>query len=104
MIKRKKFDGVIETVHYTPYGKIAWVRAYERKGFVFTDWLKLDRESLIERLKNRKRFYVGQRKPLLGNEFDLAAAVQLEGEDGSEIIFAGEAKAGQDYLEGAPIY
>lgn len=102
MIKQKKYDGVIEAVRYDPNGKIAWVRAYERSGFVFSDWLMLDRDSLIERLKNGKRFRIGQRKALLGNDFDLTETVRLEGKEGSEFIIAGEATGQQDHLEGTP--
>ncbi len=104
MIKQKKFDGVIEAVHYAPHGQIAWVRAYERTGFVFTDWLKLDRESLVERLKNGARFYVGQRKAYMGNDFDITDAVRLEGKEDAEIIVAGESNGEHDHLEGVPIF
>jgi len=104
MIRQKKFDGVIEAVHYAPNGQIDWVRAYERKGFVFTDWLKIDRPALVERLKNGARFFVGQRKAFLGNDFDIADAVRIEGEEGSEVVIAGKAKGEQDNLKGVPIF
>jgi hypothetical protein len=104
MIRQKKFDGVIEAVHYAANGQIEWVRAYERKGFVFTDWLKLDRSALIERLKNGARFYIGQRKTYHGNDFEIADAVRLEGKAGSEVVVAGQTKGEKDNLEGAPIF
>ena len=28
----KKYDGVIEAVHYAPDGQVEWVRAYLRRG------------------------------------------------------------------------
>ncbi|MBL7164655.1 MAG: hypothetical protein ISS57_18865 [Anaerolineales bacterium] len=104
MIKKKKFDGVIEAAHYAPNGQIEWVRAYERTGFVFTDWLKLDRPTLVGRLRDGARFYTGQRKAYLGNDFDIAEAVRLEGVEYSEIVVAGEAKGEQDHLEGVPVF
>jgi hypothetical protein len=104
MIKKKKYDGVIEAVRYAPDGKIDCVRAYERSGFVFSDWLMLDRESLLERIKNGKRFHTGRRKTFLGNDFDIVDSVRLVGEKGSEVIIAGEAKGKQDNLEGTPIF
>ena len=105
MIKTKKFDGVIEAVHYSPTGKIEWVRAYERKGFVFTDLLLLDRETLIEKLEDGKRFFVGQRKTLLGNDFDIHAPRRLDGTGNTQIIITGDKPTRQkDHLAGAPIF
>lgn len=104
MIRKKKFDGVIEAVRYDSDGNIAWVRAYERSGFVFSDWLMLDRASLIKHLKNGKRYLLGQRKPLLGNEFELADPVRLVGKAGNEKIVAGDSKGAQDSLEGIPLF
>ncbi len=104
MIKQKKYDGVIEAVHYAPDGQIDWVRAYERKGFVFTDWMKLDRATLVDRLKGGARFHAGQRKTRMGNDFEITVAIRLVGKEGSEVIVAGDSKGDVDHLEGVPIF
>ena len=46
----KKFDGVIEAVHYSRGGQIDFVRAYERRGVTFSDRVLLNRKTLLERL------------------------------------------------------
>ncbi len=104
MIRQKKFDGVIEEVHYAADGQIEWVRAYERAGFVFTDMLTLDRATLINRIKDGARFFVGKRLALLGNEFELSEKVYLTGKEGSESVVVGDAKGDKDSLEGVPIF
>jgi hypothetical protein len=58
----KKFDGVIEAVHFKD-GQIAYVRAFERRGFAFTDRIILNRNQLLERLKSANDYY---RRELLG--------------------------------------
>jgi hypothetical protein len=104
MVRKKKFDGVIEAVRYAPNGQIDQVRAYERSGFVFSDWLVLDRDALIERLKDGKRWYIGQRKIYLGNDFEISEEVRLEGPAGTEKVIAGEADGKQDYLQATPAF
>ena len=104
MAKTKNFDGVIEAAHYAPNGQIEWVRAYLRKGFVFTDVMLLDRPTLLKQLKDGARFYTGKRKPYLGNVFELAQPVRVEGRDSSERIVAGNSPGKQDNLEGAPLF
>ena len=51
---RKKIDGVIEAVRYTPGGMISVVRTYERRGAVWSDHIILDRTELIARLTTGK--------------------------------------------------
>jgi len=98
-----KFDGVIEAVRYSPDGQIAWVRAYERRGPTFSDRVLLDRSSLLERLKARKRFVVGQRKPLWASTFDTVSSLRLIQRGGRELIVAGATTADRDLLDGAPL-
>ncbi|RME08573.1 MAG: hypothetical protein D6803_00865 [Anaerolineae bacterium] len=93
MAKPQKFDGVIETVHYNPDGKIEWVRAYLRHGFVFSDVMLLKREALMQRLKKGARFFTGRRLPFQGNRFEIQHPVRLIGSNGSEHIVAGDAPA-----------
>ena len=62
---QKKYDGVIEVVRYTPDGKISEVRLYERRGPTFSDRVIIPRTELLQRLRARKKFAVGLRKPLM---------------------------------------
>jgi hypothetical protein len=74
---RSKFDGVIEAVRYDPEGKIALVTAYERHGAVWSDHVLLNREELIKRLNQHKRFVIGRRKAYLGGVFETGQRVRL---------------------------
>lgn len=98
----KKVDGVITAVHYKN-GQIANVRAYERRGATFSDHILLDRKALLERLKNRKKFVVGERKELLASTFELGKPVQVINLNGKEIISTREG-ADRDELEQAPVF
>ena len=98
----KKVDGVITAVHYKN-GQIVNVRAYERRGATFSDHILLDRKSLLERLKNGKKFAVGTRKELLASTFELGKPVQMINRDGKEIISTRQ-EADRDELEQAPVF
>ncbi|MBE3068145.1 MAG: hypothetical protein IMZ73_12095 [Chloroflexi bacterium] len=99
-MSRKKLDGVIEAVHYTTGGKIAVVRAYERHGVVWSDHVLLERKELSERLKQGKRFVVGERKIYFGSIFETGTAVhQIEG----NIITEGQTSS-RDHLTGVPVF
>lgn len=99
---KQRFDGVIEAVRYTRGGQIEFVRAYERRGFAFSDRVLLDRKSLLERLKARRRFVTGNRKPLWGGSFESGRAVTLVTRDGREYVST-RADAAADTLEGVPL-
>ena len=98
---KEKIDGVVEAVHYTPDGQVDWVRVYERRGPTFSDRVLLDRSSLIKRLKDRKRFVIGQRKTLWASTFETTSSLQLVRKSGREIIVSGESSADRDSLPGA---
>lgn len=98
----KKVDGVITAVHYKN-GQIANVRAYERRGATFSDHILLDRKALLERLKNGKKFVVGERKELLASTFELGKSVQVINRNGKEIVSTREG-ADRDELEQAPVF
>jgi hypothetical protein len=98
---KEKIDGVVEAVHYTPEGQVDWVRVYERRGPTFSDRVLLDRSSLIKRLKDRKRFVIGQRKTLWASTFETTSALQLVRKSGREIIVSGESTADRDSLPDA---
>ncbi len=97
-----KFDGVIEAVRYKS-GKIDEVRAYERRGATFSDRVLLSRKVLIERLKQGKRFVVGQRKEFLASTFELGKSVKLLGQDNERIITTRD-RSERDELEGVPLF
>jgi hypothetical protein len=99
---KQKFDGVIEAVHYTRTGQIDFVRAYERRGATFSDRVLLDRKTLLERLKARKRFVTGQRRQLLASSFESGRDVSLLTHYGREFV-ATRADATEDTLEGVPL-
>lgn len=98
---KKKFDGVIEAARYNRNGQIEFVRAYERRGFTFSDHVLLDRKTLLERLKANKRFITGQRKEYLGSTFESGRDVSLVTRAGRELVST-RPDATEDTLEGVP--
>jgi dipeptidyl aminopeptidase/acylaminoacyl peptidase len=99
-MSQKKLDGVIESIRYTPDGKIAVVRAYERHGVVWSDHILLERKELSERLKQGKKFVIGKRKLYLGGVFETGKSVyQIE----DNIITEGQTHA-RDLLAGVPVF
>jgi hypothetical protein len=99
----QKFDGVIEAVRYGRGGTIDFVRAYRRVGYAFSDRILLDRESLIEQLKSKKRFVTGQRKEYWAGTFEVGKPVKLLGQNGSEVVTTRAAAPEHDELEGVPV-
>jgi hypothetical protein len=99
---KKTFDGVIEAVRYNRNGQVDFVRAYERRGFTFSDRVLLDRKTLVERLKAKRRFVTGQRREFWGSTFENGRDVLLAARDGREFI-ATRADATRDELEGVPV-
>jgi hypothetical protein len=96
----RKVDGIIEAVRYTPGGKIAVVRVYERHGVVWSDHILIGRQELSERLRDGKRFVIGERKTYLGSMFNTGDTVcQLQ----DFIVTEGQAVA-RDLLNGVPIF
>jgi hypothetical protein len=97
---RNKFDGVIEAVRYQPGGKIALVSAYERRGAVWSDHVLLERDELIERLKQGKRFVTGKRKEYVGGIFETGPAVRVV----QGALVTEEQAAKRDLLTNVPIF
>jgi len=98
----KKIDGVIEAVHFKN-GQIVQVRAYERRGFTYSDRVMLDRKTLTERLESGKRFVTGSRQNLMASTFTTGKPVFLTGEDGRSFVSTREG-ATADELEGVPVF
>jgi len=109
---RAKFDGVIEAVRYAKNGEIALVRAYERRGLIWSDQILLGRQDLVERLKQGLRFVTGLRKPFLGGVFEIKKTVHYteRGKSGFIVATDGATTAseqhpeGRDALPGIPIF
>ncbi|RMF48676.1 MAG: hypothetical protein D6755_03390 [Anaerolineae bacterium] len=101
MPRKPAFDGVIEAVRYTPEGRIAWVRAHERRGPAFSDHIILSREALIARLRDGKKFVTGKRVLYMGDTFETGAALTLV-ENGNEIRITTEGNGEGEKLPGVP--
>lgn len=99
---KQKFDGVVEAVHYKPDGKLDWVRAFERHGFVFSDHVLIARQALVERLKSGKKFVVGKRIRQMAGSFEVSSPLRLVIMDGNEVLLSGDTQSDQDCLEGVP--
>lgn len=100
---RQKFDGVVETVRYKPNGEVDWVRAYERRGATFGDYLIIDRATLLQRMKDGKRYVAGRRIPYLASTFEVTQPLRVINSGGSEVLVVGETQANQDQLDGVPV-
>ena len=98
----KKFDGIIEAVHYKN-GQIVTVRAYERRGAAFSDRILIDRKELLERIKNGKLFAIGTRTEFLAGTFETGKSVQVISRDGKEFLSTRD-QAEHDELEKAPVF
>lgn len=98
----KKYDAVIEAVHYTEDGRIGWVRVYEKMGLVFSDRLIWNRDRLVRRMKNGANIFAGKRITLMGNSFDLGEPLVLVERDGSSFVVIGNAPTEKDDLGSVP--
>lgn len=100
---KPKFDGVVEAVHYKPDGQVDWVRTYLRRGPTFSDYILLDRQTLIEHLKAGKRYFAGERVPQMASTFQMTQPLRVVTRDGKEILVTGDTQVDQDRLEGVPL-
>ena len=100
---KPKYDGVVQAVRYDDRGQILWVRVFLRRGPAWSDYVILERSELIEQLNSGKRIVIGQRVPFLGGTFETSSAVEQVEQDGQVFLFAGDARADRDYLQGVPI-
>lgn len=100
----KKVDGIIEAVRYTADGKLKFIRAYLRRGSIWSDRVLMTRDELIQQIEAGKNWYIGQRVPFMAGTFDTAYPVLVKGPKGQETLFSGQHQEGRDNLEGAPIF
>ena len=100
---KEKVDGVIEAIHFTPDGQVAWVRAYERRGPTFSDLVIINRQDLIQRIKVGKKFVVGSRKEYLASTFEVKCLLRLISLDGKDYLAFSEKVESRDSLTGLPV-
>ncbi len=100
---KPKYDGVVECVRYKPNGEIQWVRAYLRRGAIFSDHLLLGRDELIRRLKAGEKFMAGRRQEFMASTFEVFAPIRVIQVDGKDILVTDDLKSDQDRLENVPI-
>ena len=98
----KKFYGVIEAVRFKD-GQIVEVRAFERRGAAFSDRIMIPREMLLDRLKDGKKFVVGQRTEFLAGTFEAGKPVQVVSHNGNEFIST-RSDGERDELEQVPFF
>lgn len=99
---KKKIDGIIEAVRYKN-GQIVVVRAYERRGAAFSDYVLLDRKTLLERLQKGEQYASGLRKHLYANTFTVGKPILVVKENNHEFLATRE-NTTCDELEGVPVF
>jgi hypothetical protein len=100
---KKKYDGVIEAVHYQPDGQVDWVRAYLRRGPTWSDCVLVKRQDLINEIKAGRVMMVGQRVQYMAGTFEVSDPVKLVGSSGSEVLVTTQDSSDQDQLKGVPV-
>lgn len=98
----KKIDGVIEAARYRN-GEIEVVRAFQRRGATFSDWILMPRQELLERLKDGRNFVTGSRKEFLASTFETGRSVRVVSRDGKDFISTHD-NAERDELEQVPVF
>jgi hypothetical protein len=102
-VAKPKYDGVIEAVHYNSDGSVKWVRTFLRRGSIWSDYILLDRQELVDYLKSGKRFMAGRRVPMMAGTFEVSQEVRLKDVEGKDVLVSGDGQAAQDHLEGVPL-
>ena len=100
---KDKYDGVVEAVHYKSEGLVEWVRAYFRRGAIFSDHVLIPRTDFVSLLKSGKKFVVGQRIHYLAGTFETSQTVNLISAGERELIVTGDRSSSFDDLTGVPI-
>jgi len=98
----KKIDGVIEAARYKN-GQIVIVRAYERRGATFSDYVLLERKTLLERLQKGLKYITGSREELRASTFKVGKPVLIVKQNGRELLATHE-NATRDELEEIPVF
>lgn len=96
----KKTDLIIEAAHYEPNGKIAYVRAFERRGAIWSDVLLLPRSELVARLASGCRVCTGRRQPYLGSWLEPDQPLHFA----QDTLFTNQQEGAGDLLPGLPVF
>jgi hypothetical protein len=100
---KPKFDGVVEAVHYKPDGQVDWVRTFLRRGPTFSDYIILDRQTLVEHLKSGKKYMAGRRIPQLASTFEVTTPLRVIQNAGRDVLVTGDIQSDQDKLADVPV-
>lgn len=100
---KSKYDGVVEAVRYDEKGQIAWIRAYLRRGPIFSDRVLLDRSQLMKALKAGEVFVTGERLLYKANTFKTNEPLKITSVNNQDFIVVGDKTAQKDDLTGVPL-
>lgn len=101
--RRQKYDVVVVAVRYEAPGKIAWVRAFERRGPTWSDRRMIQRTELVTRLQAGEKIVTGERIRFEAGSFITGEALRVEEKNGSQWVLAGSANGSGDALQHVPI-
>jgi hypothetical protein len=100
---KPKYDGVIQAVRYNDQGQVLWVRGFLRRGPIWSDYILLDRQELIDKLNSGMVFMTGKRIPYLGSTFKTSDPIKVVQVDQQEVLVTGDGGRKTDNLEGVPL-
>jgi hypothetical protein len=100
---KTNYDGVIQAVRYDDHGQVLWVRAFLRRGPIWSDHIQLDRMELIDKLNSGLKLMTGKRVSYYGGTFETSNLVRVVKKNSHEILIAGDVDAETDNLEGVPL-
>lgn len=100
--RRPKIDIVVVAIRYEAPGKIAWVRAYERRGKIWSDRIMIQRADLIARIRAGQHVMTGERIEFEAGTFKIWEAVRVEDSNGASRLLAEAANGSGDDLNGVP--
>ncbi|MBE9475064.1 MAG: hypothetical protein IMY85_09255 [Chloroflexi bacterium] len=100
---KPKYDGVVQAVRYDDEGQVLWVRAFLRRGPIWSDHIQLDRNDLIEKINSGMKLMTGERLPYYGSTFETYMPVKVVKANNHEILIAGDVRGDTDCLEGVPL-
>ena len=100
---RPKYDVVVVAMKLESEGKIAWLRAFERRGPTWSDYRMIDRADAVERIRAGERFVTGERIEFEAGTFKTYDPIRLDERDGETVLVAGTANGQGDSLAGVPI-
>ena len=100
---RIDYDGVVVAVRYDLQGQVDWVRAFERRGPAFSDYVMINRSSLVQKIKDGKKFMTGERVVYQAGTFNVHEIIRVIDHDGKDILVLGDNKADIDSLPGLPM-